>query len=448
MPIYNINGENLQSAYNVNGSPIVNSYDVNGIQIYPSGDVLTSFDIFYPDDATSDYEYNYSTSCTLTSEQFLALEYDGFVSNPPSGITVTKKSLGKDAGLYDIYEYDFCPQNPIRKILIVTGVHATELASQFGISLLLKHIYRIDDNTAFAYIRNNVRIKVVPVFNPYGYNQSPRTYYGYLGINPERNFAYGDLWNIYDSSASYNFKGDYPFQSDVSRIMAKWYIDNQDADFCLNCHTGANDNAYDIWTDYMANEYTVPCINAAVSKNSEKFTEKFGRTPVVNNVITQYPNSTGMGMHGMWNRNCAKVPGFWVEQAEKNTTFGNGKDNSAGSINNYASVASTYMMEMLLNKYQYIYDSIHPNNRKPITAISAENITFNQSDIYKMASLSMTPNDTTQFIFDWESSDTSICEVWSATNEAVIVKRGTGTATITVTNRSNSNISTSFIVTT
>ena len=59
----------------------------------------------------------------------------------------------------------------------------------------------------------------------------------------------------------------------------------------------------------------------------------------------------------------------------------------------------------------------------------------------------MIPSDTSQFTFDWVSSDPSICEVWGCTDQAVIVKRGAGTATITVTNRLNPSVSTSFTVT-
>jgi len=291
-------------------------------------------------------------------------------------------------------------------------------------------------------------MKIVPIFNPWGCNQFPRTYGVYGGINPERNFNYNGLWEQFTASGdTWNKKGDYPFQTGETRVMAKWQMDNQDADYFLNCHTSEDNSTYDLWVDYMANTYAVSAILEALNKNKAEFATKFGRTARVNQVSTTYPNNTGYGMHGMFNIRCVNATGFTVEQPAHNTIWGNGKSCSAGAINNYASILSTYILEMLLNKYQNIYDAIHPNNTKPITTVSGSSVNLGSADYSVTVALTMTPSDTTQFTFDWVSSNTSVCEVWGCTSEAVIVKRGTGTATITVTNRLNPNISTQFTVT-
>jgi hypothetical protein len=245
----------------------------------------------------------------------------------------------------------------------------------------------------------------------------------------------------------WNKKGDYPFQTGETKVMANWQMDNQDADFFLNCHTSEDNSSYDLWVDYMADTAAVSAILAALDKNKSEFTSRFGGTPRVNQVSTSYPNNTGYGMHGMWNIRCNLATGFTVEQPAHNTIWGNGNSCSAGAINNYAAILSTYLLEMLLDKYQSIYDSIHPNDTKPITAVSGQNVRMTSSDYSKTVTLAMTPSDTTQFTFDWTSSDESVCTVWGCTTEAVIVKRGTGTATITVTNRKKPSVSTSFTVT-
>ena len=165
MSIYNIHGETLYTAFDYSGNAVNNGYDINGVQIYP--DVLTDYEMFYPYDAASTYEVANGWDLTLTAEQFLSLKYDEYVSTPPDGITVTKKSIGKDStNTYDIYEYDFKPVNPKRKILLMSGEHAYEITAQFGLAHLIYHIYRIGDNPAFAYIRNCVEVKVIPIFNP------------------------------------------------------------------------------------------------------------------------------------------------------------------------------------------------------------------------------------------------------------------------------------------
>lgn len=448
MAVYDINGSDVQTIYDLSGISANAGYNIDGEQIFPDDDVLVSFDMFYPNDASGEYEVSNFNTFNMTTDQFLSLKYDGYVSNPPDGITVTKKSIGKDStGQYDIWEYDFKPANPKRKILLASGEHAYEITAQFGLAHLIDHIYRIKDNSAFAYIRKNVDVKVVPIFNPWGCNQYPRTYGVYGGINPERNFNYNGLWEQFTSSGdTWNKKGDYPFQTGETRVMAEWQMSNQDADYFLNCHTSEDNSAYDLWVDYMADTYALTPILTALDKNKDEFTLKFNRTPRVNQISTSYPNNTGYGMHGMWNIRCNFATGFTVEQPAHNTIFGNGKSCSAGGIDNYASILSTYVLEMLLNKYQNIYDAIHPSDTRPITAVSVQNISMTSTDYSKTVALTMTPANTTQFTFDWVSSDSSVCEVWGCTNEAVIVKRGTGTATITAANKKNQLVTAAFTV--
>jgi len=455
MSVYDKSGVLLNAIYGISGSSLNAGYAIDGEQIFPDDSILTSFDMFYPNDASGAYQVAQGKNLTLTADQFLALRYDDYVSNPPVDITVTKTSLGKDStNTYDIWEYSFKPTNPKRKILLMSGEHAYETTASFGLAHLIYHIYRVQDNRAFAYIRKNVEVKVVPIFNPWGFNQVPKEYGVYGGINPERNFNYNGLWEMFTESHDggqagdyWNKKGDYPFQTAETKTLARWQIANQDADFIINCHTGETENNRDVWIDYMTQTPAASPILAAVAKNETEFKTRFNRSTCRTEITgTNYPNSTGYGMHGAWNMFCVKMTGFTNEQAPHNTIFGNGKSNSAGAINNYASITATYVLEMLLDKYQSIYDSIHPNNTVPITGVSGESVSFNSGDYSKTVSLTVTPTNTTQFTFEWSSSDESVCEVWGTTNEAVIVKRGSGTATITATNLLNSQVTTQFTV--
>lgn len=454
MAVYKKNGTEATNVYNREGVAVNRAYDIHGNVVFP--DILTSYEMFYPDDADGSYEVDQGWNTTLTADEFLALKYDGYVSNPPTGITVTKASLGKDStNTYDIYEYTFTPQHPIRKILLISGEHAYETTASFGLAHLIHHIYADADNPTFAYIRKNVQIKVIPIMNPWAYNQAPKEYGVADGTNPERNFDYGFLWENFTSSHDggqagdrWNKKGDFPFQTAETRLHANWTMANQDADFTINCHTGEDSNNRDVWVDYMSGSRAWSAIVAGVSKNAEEFMSKFSQSSCRTEMTaTDYPNETGYGMHGAWNMFCVRTCGLTNEQAPHNTIFGNGKSNSAGAINNYASVTATYLMEMLLDKYQWIYDSIHPSNDIPITAVSGSNVSLGASDYTANAVLTMTPSDTTQFTFDWVSSNPSVCEVWGCADQAVIVKRGTGTATITVTNRLNNSVHCTFTVT-
>lgn len=453
--VYDKNGNQLSTLSSYSSDDLDYGYDKNGNVIfektYPR---LKSYKVFYPDDAPSEYEVAHDYEFDMNTDEFLELFYDDYLTNPPTGISVTKTSLGKDStGQYDIWEYDFNPSNARRKVLLISGEHAGEIEAQFGLAHLIHHIYDVDDNDAFEYIRKYVRLKVIPIMNPWGVNQYPRGYGCPDGTNPERNFTYNGMWENFTTSHDggvvgdpWNIKGDYPFQQAETRTLAKWTMDNQDSDFYINCHTGG-DAGRDVWIDYLTPTPAGPAILAAVEKNKAIFTSKYGQVPRVEVTGTPYPNNTGYGMHGVWDMFCVKATGLWPEQSPLNTIFANGRSTSAGAINNYASILCTYLLEMLLDKYQPIYDSLHPNDSIPIVELTGQNVSIGSSEYSITVALTMIPSDTTQFIFDWESSDTTVCEVWGCTDQAVIVKRGTGSATITVTNRSNEQVSTTFTVT-
>ena len=43
-------------------------------------------------------------------------------------------------------------------------------------------------NTNYKYLRKNVRIKIIAIINPWGFNQIPKSYPNSRGVNPNRNF--------------------------------------------------------------------------------------------------------------------------------------------------------------------------------------------------------------------------------------------------------------------
>lgn len=442
MSVYNTS-EKVDTLYDDSGIVLDNAYDIAGAIIHDPYECITSYEAFYPNDADGQYETLDYRNIPFTSDEFLAEYYDDYVTNPPAGITVTKRSLGKDSsGTYDIYEYTFTPTHPKRKVMIMGGEHASEVTAQFGVALLIKHIYSDANNHAFEYIRKSVELKIIPVMNPWGASQKPREYPVAGGENPERNFDYNGLWEMFTSTGDYyNKKGDSPFSAAESKIYAQWDMDNQDADFIINTHTGEpNTGNIDLWLKTTSDTPIIPAIREGFRKNEEIFKNKFGQTARSQFDLTPYPNSTGYGTHAFWKMFCVRSTSFTIEQTPRNTIFGNGKNLSAGAINNYASVTATYLMEMLLDKYQPIYDSIHPNDKIPIRLATGRDVVIGANDYSCTISLILTPINTTQFTFDWVSSNTSVCEVWGCTEQAVVIKRGTGTATLTATNRLNNQI--------
>ena len=106
-------------------------------------------------------------------------KYDELVTAYPSYIK--KKELGFDAsGTIPMYAYTLEPKYPTQSIYLQAGVHGWEPDPVFALAMittLIANAYgttsgdglKVDDN-ALKFIRENVKITIVPCVNPYGFN--------------------------------------------------------------------------------------------------------------------------------------------------------------------------------------------------------------------------------------------------------------------------------------
>ena len=105
----------------------------------------------------------------ITSDEFLANWYDIYLGLHDDGMLVTKNLIGYDqTGNYPVYEYDFKPKNYNRTILLSSGLHSYELSASFGLAHIIKDLMTTPyKHEGFKYIRENVRIKIIPILNQY-----------------------------------------------------------------------------------------------------------------------------------------------------------------------------------------------------------------------------------------------------------------------------------------
>lgn len=106
-------------------------------------------------------------------------KYDELVTAYPSYIN--KKELGFDAsGTIPMYAYTLEPKYPTQSIYLQAGVHGWEPDPVFALAMittLIANAYgttssdglKVDDN-ALKFIRENVKVTIVPCVNPYGFN--------------------------------------------------------------------------------------------------------------------------------------------------------------------------------------------------------------------------------------------------------------------------------------
>ena len=170
--------------------------------------------------------------------EFLAHYYDGYLGVHSDGYRVTKRSLGQDSSQlgYELFEYDFCPLNYKYTIMLSAGMNADETQGIWGLATFMRGIMNKEEtNMEIAY--NNIRFKVIPIINAYGFDQATLRYTYSDGVNPNYNFNYKDSWSRHTATTTQ--KGSYP-DSNVSTVILKnWINENSGkADLWIDLHTG------------------------------------------------------------------------------------------------------------------------------------------------------------------------------------------------------------------
>lgn len=323
---------------------------------------FTEYTLFETDEVIPDtwIGTNGGKGLVLSSDDFLSTFYDNLVTNNSDYGTITKTALGKDESqTYTIYEYDFKPKNWNRMILLSSGMHPYELPAPFGLAYFMKYVMT-SNNAAMKYIRENVRIKVIPIINPWGWNQNPRKYGTVNGVNINRNFDPMGLWERYNGNTTeWNQKGTSAYSENETKILRNWLSRNKGAEFYIDCHTGFNAFATDVTNAlyYLSDSPIKTQIESALTKLNNWITSKFGVTGKANSNRAQNP--TGVFDYGVtdYAEKELGIPAFTIEQRPESTVFGTTAVNEGADIKHYMTSISTYVMELLLKQPEHITQS-------------------------------------------------------------------------------------------
>ena len=314
----------------------------------------------------------------MTSESFLNTFYDNYVGTNSDGYTVTKKELGKDeSGTYSIHEYDFKPKNWNRMILLSGGMHAYELSACFGLAHFIKYIMENHDtHEGLKYIYENVRIKVVPIINPWGWNQNPKKYGNVNGININRNFDANGNWNqLPTSNDEWNQKGDSPFSENETRVMRNWLSSNVGAEFYIDTHTGLNCfGQADNCLYYLSDSSLKDKIETALGKLNNWIYDKYGTMGTSNSdhIWTSTPNC----ITDYAEKSILQIPAFTLEQNPENTKWGTSINNEGSDIQHYVTSIATYVMELLLKENESVDISKVLNMKQNIVELKKDKTNY------------------------------------------------------------------------
>lgn len=271
-----------------------------------------------------------------TSEDFFAKFYDGFVENSNDNYKVIKTLLGKDtSNTYNIYKYVFEPKNYEQTIILTSGMHGYEETAPIAVARLMHHVVNDNQNMdIYKYLKNKVRIVVIPLVNPWGFNQNPRKYGTVTGVNPSRNYDYN--WDSYVSSGSeWDLKGSSAFSEKETQYMRDTYLlYKDDISFTLDCHTGRGWTK-DVFVYYVESDNILkPKLIEAATWLDNRIKNKYNKT--TNNEIMQ----TDRALNLLWLNKIQNIPSGTVEFSP---TLYSSKENDSVNVTEYLTNLTNYI---------------------------------------------------------------------------------------------------------
>ncbi|MBQ7292139.1 MAG: hypothetical protein IJW79_00215 [Clostridia bacterium] len=177
---------------------------------------------------------------TTTSEFYT--KFNNLVSAYPEYITKTDLGACSD-GTQHLYEYTLKPQSDsfetfktMPKVLMIGAQHGFEKSNIFGLYYFVKNLLENIDDELISYLRSQVIFKIIPICNPYGFDNSE--YLNANGVNLNRNYDTGHFPQYPDAVVGdAQYGGQTPFDQPETQIVRKFVNDNRDAFLFLDLHT-------------------------------------------------------------------------------------------------------------------------------------------------------------------------------------------------------------------
>lgn len=311
---------------------------------------------------------NTYANTTMTAEQVKATFFDKYVTSHPH--YVTKNLLGLDeSGTYQIHEYVFEPKNYEQTIVISSGMHGNEIVPPFALAKIIEYMMETPNiHEGFSYLRNKVKLVIIPIVNPWGFNQSPRKYGNVNGINPSRNWADGwDTLTTDDVADAWNKKGSAPFSEAETRYLRDVLLrEKEQCSFYLDCHTAQGWSLDRLLYILDEDNYLRPQLLNVVEWLDNKIREEYNREPV--NKVEE----TARAKQIYYPQRQMGIPSACIEHDV--SRFG-GQPNGTEDLTHY-----------VRQLYNYIWHSLKANIRQRINADKATNANKNVLSFEKTVS--------------------------------------------------------------
>lgn len=226
----------------------------------------------------SDAETFIDKTVVDTSAEVYAL-YDALATAYPDYVTRTLLCNEESPSELPVYRYDFMPPipkmdgpndqgnvtTPNPKIFVSSGIHGNEKSTVVDTLRFFTSLCNDwKSSELLSVLRWNVHFVVVPIVNPYGYDNN--TLKNYNGVNLNRNFTLG--WSLVDISTN-NYGGTEPL-SEIEAQVVNAIASNEDFIFAVDTHNFAT-YAYGDKISYMISYNTDNGRTGKFKRNFLKF---------------------------------------------------------------------------------------------------------------------------------------------------------------------------------
>ena len=311
-----------------------------------------TYGLWEPSEATDDYKSGIgmgNTKISLSINDFLGTYYDVYLGNH-NGYKVIKRSLGRDeSNDYELLEYQFIPKHYNRTVLLSSGMNANELSPMFGLAYLIKAIMDGTNDPGINYLRENVRLVVLPSINPWGFDQNPMNYYNSNHVRINKNFDYNGSWKLMPSN---EYPGASADSEAETKILKRW-INNyaNQAELWIDCHSDAFGNSPHLHQVITSSSDVGTIIGKVQQKITDYYVEKGyiadGTIDAVKpswwtSPLTNYPKT-------VYSEKICGIKALMIEQYVNGTFYGSdGKyNNDSYDIKNYALMLRAFILAIL-----------------------------------------------------------------------------------------------------
>jgi Zinc carboxypeptidase len=296
---------------------------------------------FSPEELIGDYEpisaeaTNGTVSGGFDASTVMAQDiynaYDSLMASYPGYIT--RELIGYDsAGVLPIYAYKFTPQQsqrsyisgtykPYPKVIVGSAIHGngqTDAGDRettvFALYYFLKDICENwSQSELLEYLRWNVRFIVVPVQNPWGFNNRSRRNENLVDLS--RNYDYAWTPTVGGNVGDNTYGGPSAFSESESRAMRDLILANSDAIHLIDLHSrgGLPTDDQLIMFDMTINNELYYSAEYHIGKLSRKWKNRSYGLNDLTHYGTIYDSIIAAGkVHG-WGTNIAGIPSIVVE---------------------------------------------------------------------------------------------------------------------------------------